>query len=56
MIPDRHEWDQLYKLLLKANEYEAFIRELANWDATAESWYDLFKLYQAQAKKILRKP
>lgn len=49
MIPDRHEWDQIYKLLLKANEYENFIRDIATLNAPIESW-------QEQAAKILRKP
>lgn len=30
-----------------------FVTDLADWDATTDSWYDLFKNYQIRAKIVL---
>lgn len=30
-----------------------FVTDLANWDATTDSWHDLFKNYQIRAKVVL---
>lgn len=51
---DRYDWDQTYKLMLKASEYEDFIRRFANTDATPTSF--LYAEYQKEAQALLRKP
>ena len=45
--------DEIAKRLDHYEKLLPFVQELANWDATCDSWYDLFKSYQKQAKELL---
>lgn len=31
-----------------------FVNNLAAWDATTDSWYDLFRSYQRQAANLIK--
>lgn len=55
-MPSKYEWDQLYKKLANAQDYLDFIRRLAEWDGTTDSWYETFRAAQREAKDILRNP
>lgn len=44
---------EIAKRLAFYDKAHEFIIELAEWDATTDSWYGLFKHYQKRAKEIL---
>lgn len=55
-VIDRYEWNQIYKKMRESEEYLDFIRRLAEWDGTTDSFYDLFDGFRKEAQQILRQP
>lgn len=53
---DRYEWNQIYKKMQESEQYLDFIRRLAEWDGTTDSFYDLFDGFRKEAQQILRQP
>lgn len=44
---------EIAKRLDHYEKLHAFVTELATWDATCDSWYQLFKNFQDRATKVL---
>ena len=45
--------DEIKRRLDGFEKLHAFVTDFANWDATCDSWWCLFKNYQRDAKKLL---
>ena len=47
--------NEIKRRLDNYEKLHTFVTELATWDGTTDSWYSLFKNYQAQAKSLVEK-
>lgn len=45
---------EIAKRLDNYEKMHQLVKDLASWDATTDSWYDVFKGFQNTAKKVLK--
>lgn len=47
-------YDEIARRLAREEKLYPLVKELAEWDATTDSWYDLFVDFQKRAQEALK--